>query len=113
MPAEIRAYLTERFSFAEPRPLDAILADVADMMRRWTLHATHPRYFGLFNPDVHEAGVWGDALAALYNAQVGGWWHAPAAFGSPAVRACITSYRSTEPDVDALMEELQRALDGA
>jgi hypothetical protein len=23
--------------------------------------------------------VWGDALAALYNPQVGGWWHAPAA----------------------------------
>src|SRR5678816_61620 len=78
-PAEIRAYLTERFSFADPKPLDAILADVAAMMRRWTLHATHPRYFGLFNPDVHEAGVWGDALAALYNPQVGGWWHAPAA----------------------------------
>ena len=86
MPAEIRAYLTERFSFAEPRPLDAILTDVAAMMRRWTLHATHPRYFGLFNPDVHEAGVWGDALAALYNPQA---------------------------DVDILMEELQRALDGA
>jgi glutamate/tyrosine decarboxylase-like PLP-dependent enzyme len=33
----------------------------------------------LFNPDVHEAGVWGDALAALYNPQVGAWWHAPAA----------------------------------
>ena len=78
-PAEIRAYLTERFSFAEPRPVEAILADVAAMMRRWTLHGTHPRYFGLFNPDVHEAGVWGDALAALYNPQVGGWWHAPAA----------------------------------
>ena len=86
MPAAIRAYLTARFSFAEPRPLDAILADVAAMMRRWTLHATHPRYFGLFNPDVHEAGVWGDALAALYNPQA---------------------------DVDVLMEELQRALDGA
>jgi len=78
-PAEIREHLAERFSFAEPRPLDAILADVAAMMRLWTLHATHPRYFGLFNPDVHEAGVWGDALAALYNPQVGGWWHSPAA----------------------------------
>jgi glutamate/tyrosine decarboxylase-like PLP-dependent enzyme len=78
-PAEIRAHLAEQFSFVEPKPLEAIVADVADMMRRWTLHATHPRYFGLFNADVHEAGVWGDALAALYNPQVGGWWHAPAA----------------------------------
>ena len=78
-PAEIRAHLASLFSFDEPRPLEAILADVSAMMRRWTLHGTHPRYFGLFNPDVHEAGVWGDALAALYNPQVGGWWHAPAA----------------------------------
>src|SRR5262245_41465 len=78
-PAEIRAHLADQFPFAEPRPVEAIMADVADMMRRWTLHATHPRYFGLFNPDVHEAGVWGDAFAALYNPQVGGWWHAPAA----------------------------------
>ncbi len=38
-PAEIRAHLADRFSFAEPRPLEAILADVAAMMRRWTLHA--------------------------------------------------------------------------
>ena len=69
----------ERFSFAEPRPLDAILTDVAVMTHRWTLHSTHPRYFGLFNPHVYEVGIWGDALAALYNPHVGGWWHAPAA----------------------------------
>jgi len=78
-PAEIRSHLAERFPLDAPVPLETIAADVASMMRRWTLHSTHPRYFGLFNPDVHEAGVWGDALAALYNPQVGGWWHAPAA----------------------------------
>ncbi|MDB4891626.1 MAG: Pyridoxal-dependent decarboxylase [Gemmatimonadetes bacterium] len=49
------------------------------MLRRWTLHATHPRYFGLFVPGTHEAGIWADALTALYNPQLGAWWHAPAA----------------------------------
>jgi aromatic-L-amino-acid decarboxylase len=29
---------------------------------------------------------------------------------APALRACITSYRSSEADVDALVEELQRAI---
>jgi len=29
---------------------------------------------------------------------------------APALRACITSYRSTQADVDVLMEELQGAL---
>jgi glutamate/tyrosine decarboxylase-like PLP-dependent enzyme len=76
--SEIRRRL-ERYTFAEEVPLADALSDVAGMLRQWTLHAQHPRYFGLFVPGVHEAGVWADALAALYNPQVGAWWHAPAA----------------------------------
>ena len=78
-PAELRAWLAERFDFAVPRPLPDVTRDVAEALRRWTLHATHPRYFGLFNPDVHEASVMADALAAIFNPQVGGWTHAPMA----------------------------------
>lgn len=69
----------EQYTFARPMLLSDALRDVADMLRSWTLHSTHPRYFGLFNPGVHEAGIWGDTLAALYNPQLGAWWHAPAA----------------------------------
>lgn len=76
--AEIRRRL-EPYTFAQQVPLADALRDVADMLRQWTLHATHPRYFGLFVPGVHEAGVWADTLAALYNPQLGAWWHAPAA----------------------------------
>lgn len=68
-----------RYTFDQPVALIDALGDVADLLRKWTLHATHPRYFGLFVPGVHEAGVWADALAALYNPQLGAWWHAPAA----------------------------------
>jgi glutamate/tyrosine decarboxylase-like PLP-dependent enzyme len=75
---EIRRRL-EPYTFAEPVPLTDALRDVAGMLREWTLHAAHPRYFGLFVPGAHEAGVWADALAALYNPQLGAWWHAPAA----------------------------------
>jgi glutamate/tyrosine decarboxylase-like PLP-dependent enzyme len=77
--AEIRAALAERFDLAAPRPLADVARDVAALLRRWTLHTTHPRYFGLFNPDVHEASIVADALTALYNPQVGGWSHSPAA----------------------------------
>ena len=76
--ADIRRRL-EPYTFAREVPLVDALRDVADMLRQWTLHATHPRYFGLFVPGVHEAGIWGDTLAALYNPQLGAWWHAPAA----------------------------------
>lgn len=76
--ADVRSRL-QPYTFVRAVPLDEALADVSDMLRRWTLHATHPRYFGLFVPGVHEAGIWADALAALYNPQLGAWWHAPAA----------------------------------
>lgn len=75
---EIRRRL-DAYTFAEQLPLHDALRDVADMLRLWTLHATHPRYFGLFVPGTLEAGIWADALAALYNPQLGAWCHAPAA----------------------------------
>ncbi len=68
-----------RYDFAAPVRLEALADDVADLLSRGNLHSTHPRYFGLFNPTAHAAGVVGDALAAIYNPQVGGWWHGPAA----------------------------------
>lgn len=75
---EIREHLA-RYDFAAPVPLGEVVDDVAAMMRQWTLHATHPRYFGLFNPGPPLSSVVADALAALYNPQVGGWSHSPAA----------------------------------
>jgi glutamate/tyrosine decarboxylase-like PLP-dependent enzyme len=76
--ADIRQRL-EPYTFAHELPLADALRDVADMLKQWSLHPTHPRYFGLFVPGTHEAGIWADALAAIYNPQVGAWWHAPAA----------------------------------
>ena len=61
------------------RELEQILTDVARWMEQGTLHVTHPRYFGLFNPSVHTSSIAADTLVALYNPQVGGWSHAPAA----------------------------------
>ncbi len=76
--AEIKRRL-EPYTFNAPVPLDEALTDVAAMLREWSLHPIHPRYFGLFVPGTHDAGVWADALTALYNPQVGAWWHSPAA----------------------------------
>lgn len=76
-PEEIRAHLA-RYDFDAPVAMTDALADVMRMMREWSLQVTHPRHFGLFNPSVHDASVWADALAAVYNTQVGGWTHSPA-----------------------------------
>jgi aromatic-L-amino-acid/L-tryptophan decarboxylase len=76
--AELAALLAPH-DFEQPRPLTDLVEEAADLLERGSLHATHPRYFGLFVPGVTEAGVAADALAAVYNAQLGSWWHGPAA----------------------------------
>jgi glutamate/tyrosine decarboxylase-like PLP-dependent enzyme len=77
-PARIRERLSE-YDFASPIPLDHLTAEVATLLRQWSLHVNHPRYFGLFNPTVRRAGVVADALVALYNPQLAAWPHAPIA----------------------------------
>ncbi len=77
-PAQIRERLSE-YDFASPIPLDDLTAGVAALLRQWSLHVNHPRYFGLFNPTVRRAGVVADALVALYNPQLAAWPHAPVA----------------------------------
>lgn len=77
-PERVRDRLRSRFSFDKPIPVDEVSTDVSRMLRQWNVHVTHPRYFGLFNPSVHDAGIMADALAALYNPQLAVWSHAPA-----------------------------------
>ena len=76
--AELAARLAA-YDFEAPRALPELIEEAADLLEQGSLHATHPRYFGLFVPGVTEAGVVAEALAAVYNAQLGSWWHGPAA----------------------------------
>ena len=78
-PEEIRQHLRTRYSFAHPGSLEEIAADVNDMLRRWQVQVTHPRYFGLFNPSVTVASVVAETLVALYNSQLAAWRTSPAA----------------------------------
>lgn len=41
------------------------------------VHATHRRYFGLFNPGSTTMGIAADALVAAFNPQVATWTHSP------------------------------------
>lgn len=78
-PAELRGHLHGEFDLESGKPLPEALQEVSRMMRKWITHVTHPRYFGYFNPSVTQAGVIGEALAALYNPQLAVWSHAPVA----------------------------------
>ncbi len=78
-PASLRAELEPRYRFDRPIDLETLTADVMRLLRTQQVHVTSPRYFGLFNPQVREAGIVADTLAALYNAQLAVWSHSPAA----------------------------------
>jgi len=54
---EIRTYLQSRYDFKRSMSLDEVVADVEEMLRKWQVQVTHPRYFGLFNPSVTLASV--------------------------------------------------------
>jgi aromatic-L-amino-acid decarboxylase len=76
---DVRQHLRSRFDLSAPMPRDALVSEVVDMLRRWTVHVTHRRYLGLFNPSVTPASVVADTLVAAYNPQLAAWSHAPAA----------------------------------
>jgi len=56
-PQEIRAHLGSRYDFKRTMALDEVIADVEQMLRKWQVQVTHPRYFGLYNPSVMPASV--------------------------------------------------------
>jgi glutamate/tyrosine decarboxylase-like PLP-dependent enzyme len=78
-PQSVREEIESCFDLVTPIPLVDLTRRVATQLRTYAVHVTHPRYFGLFNPSVSEAGIVGDTLAALYNPQLATWSHSPAA----------------------------------
>src|SRR2546425_12573401 len=78
-PQEIRDYLASRYDFTKPLALDDVIADVEQMLRTWQVQGTHPRYFGLFNPDVTLASIMAAPRAAMEQPQLGTWRTSPPA----------------------------------
>lgn len=75
--AELAARLDE-LDFAKPIAVERAIELCAELLREGTVHTSHPRYFGLFNPTPTFAGVCADALVAAFNPQLAVTSHAPA-----------------------------------
>ena len=122
-PEEIRSYLKSRYDFRKPASLDDVVADVEQMLHKWQVHVTHPRYFGLFNPSVTLAAVVADTIVAMYNPQLASWRTSPAAneierhtlgwlrskFGFPADAAATFATGGAEANLSAVIVALTRA----
>ena len=121
--AEIRGHLDSQYDFRQPLGLDAIVADVEQMLRTWQVQVTHPRYMGLYNPSVTPASVVGDTLAAIYNPQLAAWRTSPAAneierhtlawlaakFGLPTETIATFTSGGTEANLSAVVVALTRS----
>jgi glutamate/tyrosine decarboxylase-like PLP-dependent enzyme len=79
LPHDIREHLASRYDFTRPMILEDVCGDLEDMLRRWQVQVTHPRYFGLFNPSVTLASVVAETFVAMYNPQLATWRTSPAA----------------------------------
>src|SRR5205085_1641550 len=122
-PEEIRSHLTSRYDFSTPLALGDVIADAEQMMRKWQVQVTHPRYFGLFNPSVTVASVIADTLVAMYNPQLATWRTSPAAneierhtlmwlagkFGLPAGISANFTTGGAESNLSAVIVALTRA----
>lgn len=123
--AEIRNHLA-RYDFLHGMPLEQAAADVEQMLRRWQVQVTHPRYFGLFNPSATFASVVADTLTAIYNPQLAAWRTSPAAieierhtlawlagkFGLPAETAASFTSGGAEANLSAVIAALTHAFPG-
>src|SRR6201999_570746 len=120
---EIRIHLSSRYDFHRNLPLEAVIADVEQMLRTWQVQVTHPRYFGLFNPSVTLASVVADTLVAMYNSQLANWRTSPAAneierytlgwlaekFGLPKNSIATFTSGGSEANLSAVVVALTRA----
>jgi glutamate/tyrosine decarboxylase-like PLP-dependent enzyme len=124
--AEIRDHLVSRYDFRQAMPLEETVADVEQMLRRWQVQVTHPRYFGLFNPSVTFASVIADTLAAAYNPQLASWRTSPAAneierhtlrwladkFGLPPETIATFTTGGAEANLSAVIAALEHLFPG-
>ena len=75
----LRTKLAAHFDLTQASSAQEVFDGATHFLREYSVHVTHPRYFGLFNPAVLPSTIVADALVALYNTQAGGWSHGPAA----------------------------------
>lgn len=92
-----------------PLAVERVLA----LLEQGSVHTTHPRYFGLFNPTPVVWGQAADLIAARLNPQLAVWSHAPAAVEMERAALGLIAERMEMPGAGAFFtaggEEANRA----
>ncbi|HEV2443521.1 MAG TPA: pyridoxal-dependent decarboxylase, partial [Steroidobacteraceae bacterium] len=66
------------FDFAQPRPLEELIDWAIGRLEHGTVHMTHPRYFGLFNPPSNFPSQCADRISGAFNPQLASSGSSPA-----------------------------------
>src|SRR5581483_7472473 len=66
------------FDFELPQAAETVLAWSIAQLEHGTVHMTHPRYFGLFNPAPVAPAQWADRIAGTFNPQLASSGSSPA-----------------------------------
>ena len=75
-PAEIRKEL-RKADFKHPIDIREATDLVTSSLSRYSVHISHPMYYGLFNPRPNFASIIADLITAIYNPQLAAWSHSP------------------------------------
>jgi glutamate/tyrosine decarboxylase-like PLP-dependent enzyme len=77
------------FDFTQPRPLDELIDWAIGALEHGTVHMTHPRYLGLFNPAPNFPSQCADRISGAFNPQLAssGSSPAPVAIEQHVIRA--------------------------
>lgn len=88
--------------FHQPVSPEKAIRFAADGLTEMQVHATHRRYFGLFNPGSTTMGIAADALVAAFNPQVATWTHSPFAteVENLVIRELGKKFGFKEPEID-------------
>jgi glutamate/tyrosine decarboxylase-like PLP-dependent enzyme len=68
----------EACDFSQPRPLEELIDWTIGRLEHGTVHMTHPRYFGLFNPPANFPSQCADRIAGAFNPQLASSGSSPA-----------------------------------
>lgn len=77
------------FDFAKPKPIEALIDWAINRLEHGTVHMTHPRYLGLFNPPSNFPSQCADRISGAFNPQLAssGSSPAPVAIEQHVIRA--------------------------
>ena len=73
---KIREFI-ETQDFSSGENFNDAIDHVTKGLEKYSVHPSHPKYFGLFNPRSNFAGIISDLITAYYNPQLAAWSHAP------------------------------------